>query len=45
MKEVRMRGEIMTLDESMTDRRPETQGKETHIQQAHTAPAVVLFSA
>ena len=30
MKEVRMRGKIMALDESMTDRQPETQGKETY---------------
>jgi hypothetical protein len=30
MKEVRMRGKIMALNESMTDRQPETQGKETY---------------
>ena len=30
MKEVRMRGKIMALDESMTDRQPETQGGKTN---------------
>jgi hypothetical protein len=29
-EEVRRRGKIMALDKSMTDRQPETQGKETY---------------